>query len=522
MKKTQSKRVLTFPENPGCYLFRNFEGKVIYVGKAKNLNKRISSYLVNKERPEKEKRLLENYRKIDFFITDSETEALILENNLIKKYMPKYNILLKDSKRYAYIEMTKEEFPRLLIARDRNLKNKIFGPFVSGNIRDLVLQTLQRSFQIRTCKKLPKKACLRFQLNLCSAPCVNQISKENYNQRVDSVEMVLSGHVKELIKKLKEKMKGSSINHKFEEALVYRDQINALEWLNEKQNVERKKKFNEDIINYIIKKDKVYLILFNVHNGILDNKEEFIFDNEEDFLETFIMQYYSENSIPKELILPKKITTTLHNYLEKIKGSKLKITIPLIGQKKDLLKLIKKNIEKTFFKNEVHLNDLKEKLKLEFIPKVIECFDVSHLSGTANVASMVSFNHGVPDKSNYRRFKLRTDKNDDYSGIKEAVSRRYSRLLKENKDFPDLIIIDGGKGQLTVAVRELIKLGLKIPTISIAKREEEIYVPGRMLPLKIAKTSKASILVQQIRDEAHRFAIKYNKLLRKKIMKNEI
>ena len=508
---------INLPNEPGCYLFKDKNENVIYVGKAKNLKKRVKQYSQKNDFDIKTQSMLDYVKSLDFVATDNEVEALILENTLIKKHQPKYNIRLKDAKTHSYILLTEEEYPRVLIARRKNGKGKYFGPFVSANERDYILQFLKKTFLIRSCKKLPKKPCLRYHINLCDAPCIGLISKDDYSKKIDNVKLILKGHTDKLLKKLQIDMEFSSQNNNFESALKLRNQINAIEHLNERQNMQREKKFNEDIINYEIKDDQVYLMLFNIYKGTLNNKAEFVFTYNNDFLEEFIVQYYSDNPVPKELIVPKKLTESIETFLEEKKGSKIKIIKPEKGEKRQLLNLVLKNIEITFFADIDKVETLKTKLNLQENPNVIECFDISHLSGTSTAGSMVQFRNGKPDKSNYRRFKIRSIEGiDDTAAIAEVVRRRYFRLKSEDAELPDLIIIDGGIGQLNFALQELEKLNLKIPIISIAKQFEEIYIPGRIHPLRASKKDKALQFIQEIRDEAHRFAIKYNRLLRKK------
>jgi excinuclease ABC subunit C len=508
---------LTLPNSPGCYLFKDKKDKIIYIGKAKNLKKRIKSYYQKTDLDVKTQSMLEHVENIDFVLTDNEIEAIILENTLIKKHQPKYNIRLKDAKSHSYILLTKEKYPKVVIARRKTSKGLFYGPFVSAQERDYILQFLRKTFMLRTCKKLPKKPCLRYHINLCEAPCMGNITEKVYNEKIYKVKMLLSGKSKDLIKNLHTEMKFYSENQDFEHAIKIRNQINSIEHLNEQQKMQREKKFNEDIINFKIKDNQVYLILFNVYKGTLSNKNEFVFENNEDFFEEFVIQYYSENPIPKEIIIPQKISQSVKQYLEQKNKKKVKITIPQKGEKKQLLSLVLKNIENTFFADVEKIENLKNKLNLQENPNVIECFDISHLSGTSTVGSMVQFRNGRPDKTNYRRFRVRTIQGiNDVASISEVVRRRYYRLLKEDSEFPNLIIIDGGIGQLNAAIRELNKLNLKIPIISIAKQFEEIYIPGELQPLRLSKNDKALNFIQEIRDEAHRFAIKYNVLLRKK------
>lgn len=511
------------PTKPGCYLYKNEKDEIIYIGKAKDLKKRVASYFQKRDHDEKTLALINNISDFDYIVTENEVEALLLENTLIKEHKPKYNIDLKDSKKYASIEITDEKFPRLLIARTKHGRGEFFGPFVSGQKRDYIINFLKKTFKLRTCKRLPKKACMRYHINLCDAPCTGNISKDDYDKKIRDIKYVLKGKTKELIEELNKEMKTSSEKLEFEKAIELRNQINALKSLSEKQNMERDRKYNEDIIHYTVYENQVFLLLFNVYKGTLTNKEDFIFDYKKDFLEEFLVQYYSENKIPKEIIVPEKIDSSIVDFLNHKKGRKVILTVPEKGEKKNLLLLAKKNLELSFFGDITKVEELQKKLKLNDLPSVIECFDISHLSGTSAVGSMVQFRNGKPDKNNYRRFKIISEEGfqDDFVAMMEVVLRRYTRLVKEKAQMPDLIIIDGGKGQLNCALSVLETLSLRIPSISIAKKFEEIYLPGRKTPLRLDKKEKALKFIQEIRDEAHRFAIGYNRLLRKKtIMKS--
>ena len=509
--------VETLPNNPGCYLFKDDYDKILYIGKAKNIKKRVKSYFQKDILDPKTKNLVKNIESVDIIVTDNEFEALILENNLVKKHQPKFNIDLKDAKSFAYIQLTKEDFPRVLLSRRKIGYDKFYGPFVSAQERDYILRFLRKTFTLRTCKKMPKKPCLRYHIKLCNAPCIDLISKEEYGRKIENIKLILSGKTNKLLKKLDKEMNSASEMLDFEKAMMIRNQITAITHLTERQNMQRTKKYDEDILNYTIKDDKVYLMLFNIHKGTLVNKNEFVFDFHDEFLEEFIVRYYSESPIPKEVIIPKVVSDATSTFLSKEKKSKVTITVPKRGEKKQLLSLVLKNIEIAFFSDTKKVDELKKKLLLQETPRVIECFDISHISGTSTVGSMVQFRNGKPDKSNYRRFKIRTVKGvDDYAAISEVVRRRYTRLKNEDETLPNLIAIDGGKGQLNAALAELEKLELKIPIISIAKQFEEIYMPGASHPLCLAKKEKALQFIQEIRDEAHRFAIKYNRLLRKK------
>lgn len=505
------------PTSPGCYLFRDIAHFIIYIGKAKNIRKRVRSYFQNKQWDPKTQMLLRSINVIDFVVTNTEVEAFILENTLIKKYQPKYNINLKDAKTYAFLQLTDEEFPRLIVARRKEQAGRFYGPFISGQERDYIYEFLNRTLALRTCRKFPKCPCLRYHIHVCDAPCVGYISQEEYADKIDKAHLILSGKVTELLRTIDAEMKEASHQLEFEKALLLRNQKEAIQHLQERQNMQRNLSYNEDIVNFLIRDNTVYLMLFNVYKGTLSQKNEFVFAYNHDFLEEFVIQYYSENPVPSEVILPQKLSDSIPSFLKQKRKKNVALIIPKKGSKKQLLDLVQKNIEITFFADLTKIEELQKKLHLQNTPHIIECFDISHLSGTSTVGSMVQFRNGKPDKTNYRRFKIRTVEGiDDVAAIAEVVRRRYARLRQENLEMPHLVILDGGRGQLNVALHELEKLGLKIPMIAIAKGFEEIYLPGVLQPLRLERKDKALQFVQEIRDEAHRFAITYNRLLRKK------
>ncbi len=508
------------PDDPGCYLFSDESGEIIYIGKAKNLKKRVASYFQKTDHDPKTTNLIARIASVSMMVTNTETEALLLENNLIKKHLPKYNIDLKDAKRFAYIELTKEPFPRIGFARRTSTAGATyFGPFVSAADRDALLRVIKRVFRLRSCRKLPKRACLRYHMKSCSAPCIGVISEEDYHLQVERAAALLKGKSGELLVSLRSEMAEYSAHQDYEHALLLRNQIGAIEHLAERQHVERPKETDQDVIGYTVADDTVFLMVFSVEKGLLSGKQEYSFDYREDFFEEFLVQYYADRTPPAELILPHGVDEALSGYLTEKKGRSVQVTVPKIGEKKKLLDLVEKNIEQAFLKNELKVRDLQANLDLPDPPEVIECFDISHLSGTSMVGSMVQFRGGMPDKKNYRRFKIKTIEGiDDVASIAEVVRRRYYRLLEEHTDLPDLIIVDGGKGQLTAARDVLQGLDLDIPVIAIAKRNEEIYVPGEMLPLQLDPKGMALRYIQEIRNEAHRFAIAYHKLLRSKKM----
>ncbi|MEM4755833.1 MAG: excinuclease ABC subunit UvrC [Candidatus Woesearchaeota archaeon] len=503
------------PSAPGCYLFKDSEGKVLYVGKAANLKKRVSQYALTKQLDPKTKALLSHVTSVDVIVTNTEVEAFLLENTLIKKYQPHYNINLKDAKRYAYLAITNEPFPRLITVRKR--EGEVYGPFVSGTERDDLQQLLVKLFKLRTCNTLPKRACLRYHLGICSAPCIGAVDPHEYAQSVDHARQVLKGKSTTLLAVLEQKMTEASAAQAYEQALQYRNQIQALQALLQRQAVERSPVHNEHVLHYLLEHDQVHVLVFVVEKGMLGQKQEFCFAYHEDWFEEFLVQYYSQEPLPQELILPQSVSPAMQDYLNQKAGRQVRITIPQKGEKKQLLDLALLNLQSSVYGAEQKVMALQKALGMQSLPAVIECIDISHLSGSSTVASLVQFVNGKPNKSGYRRFAIKTVEGiNDVASIAEVVKRRYGRLAAEGLAMPDLVVIDGGKGQLRAAYDTLRMLGIMIPVISLAKQFEEIYVPGKPLPIRLDKKSMALQLLQEIRDEAHRFALTYHRLLRKK------
>ncbi|MCP1662499.1 MAG: excinuclease ABC subunit C [Methanocalculus sp. MSAO_Arc1] len=507
----------SIPELPGSYLFRDGEERVIYVGKAKNLRKRVQSYFSKKTTDPKTAVLVDAIRSVDFIATDDETEALILENTLIKQYQPKYNIDLKDAKSYAFIHLSDDPYPRIGIARRTGQDGRYFGPFVSGRERNSLLAMVKKTFGIRSCRRLPKRPCLRYHIGTCKAPCTGTVTEEEYQERVRQAELVLKGKATHLIAELKQEMERLSSGCDYESAIAVRDTITALENLSGRRMTARKHASDGDVIHYRRSGGEVFLLLFHQRNGTLMGKEEYRFDESPEFLSEFLVQYYSDHDVPAEVIIPEPVDDAITGYLRSIRGKNVDLTIPKQGAKRELLDLAGKNVDLTWFSGEERVHALQRTLRLHTLPWTIEGFDISHLQGTAAVGAMVRFTGGRPDKRSYRRFSLKTaDGGDDPGAIREVVRRRYSRLIREGRDLPDLVVIDGGKAQLYAAEAELQKLGSAIPVIAIAKREEEIWMPKIPYPLPITPDSPESLLIQEIRDEAHRFALSYNRILRRK------
>ncbi|HOK40849.1 MAG TPA: excinuclease ABC subunit UvrC, partial [bacterium] len=525
------------PDKSGVYLFKNKEGKIIYVGKAISIKKRVKSHFLNADNSIKQNYLIKNVFDIDYIITNNETEAFLLESNLIKKYEPKFNVRFKDDKRYPYLAVTiKEKFPRLILTRKPILDCLNFGPFLSAFEARKIIDLAQKLFKIHKCKNPENKkerACLNFNINLCSAPCQNYISEIEYKKQINNLIKFLKGDVQDLINDLKTKMLDESKNYNFEKAAEYRDLINALNNLNIKQFAEKSIDYNYDVIAIKENGNNFVIVKLIVRDGKIYGKENYFFQIENTFDfndvldEFFKKEYMFTDFIPKEIIVNVDFENKLiyEKWLSDKTGYKVEINQISKGIKYNTLKLAEKNAEnllkieeqKFIDKNKL-IYDLKTILNLKKYPYYIEAFDISNIAGKEQVASMVVCINGRMQKKFYRRFKIRSVTGiDDFAAIAEVVFRRYKRLKDENEKLPDLIIIDGGKGQLSAALNSLNELNISlndVDVISIAKKNEEIYLPNQSEPILIPKDSSLLKFIQVIRDEAHRFAINYHKKLR--------
>ncbi len=519
----------TLPQDPGVYQFKDKENQIIYIGKAKNLRRRVSSYFKNtSQQSTKTQVLVKNIVNLEVIIVDNEVEALLLENKLIKKHSPKYNINLKDAKTYAYLLLTNEEFPRLMTTRNSNAKGKLFGPYTDGSARREVYDLCLKLFKLRVCKNMPKRACLNYHLNLCTAPCVLHVNKEQYLQQVTHATRFLKGEIQESLTILEQEMQQASQHQQYEIALEKRRQRDALLHLKEKQKVDLIKHIDQDFLVYAQDNTRAFIELFSVTKGVISGKKEFRFELQDDLLEEFITLYYSQNPPPHEIVINtafwknEEERKTIEAYLTKQKGSNVKVTIPQRGEKKELLLLAEKNAQYGF--ENTTLKEIQEKLYLPNLPVVIECFDISNLGTQHVVAGMAQWVNGKPNKSNYRRFEIQSvqGRQDDFAAMYEVISRRYKRLRDENQAFPDLIIIDGGKGQLGMATKALQELGLQIPIMGLAKQEEEIYLPKEETPHQFPTNSAMMLLIRSIRDSVHNYVLSYNKKKRQMQFKEQI
>ena len=537
-------QIKELPDKPGVYQMKDETGDIIYVGKAKSLRKRVRSYFRKANHTFKTKIMIDHIDDFDYIVTDTEVEAYILEANLIKKYQPKFNIRLKDDKSYPYIKVTtNEDFPRVFKTRVvKNDGNKYFGPFADVNAIYKTINVLKDLFSLRTCKReinegeTYDRPCLNYHIDKCHGPCIGEISKKEYNELIDKVLMFLSGRQTELIDKIEEKMYKASDNNDFENAAKYRDQMEALKEVTRQQKVMSASSKDQDIMAVAQgEEDQACVQLLLVRNGRLMGQEHFILEgvaeeNVEQIMGSFLQQYYEQApQIPDEVLLNTEIDSAelLAQRLRQKKGRKVKVQKPVQGEKKRLIEMAMRNAKQNLKKEEIRekyrkkqteqaIKELQAELEMDNPPEHIEGFDISNIQGRDSVASLVVFKGGTPSKQDYRRFKIKTVEGaDDFASMQEVIERRYNRLLKEDRKLPDLILIDGGKGQLSAAYEILEKLDLKDqPVIGLAKKEEEIFKPNKSEPIIISHRSPALQLLQRVRDEAHRFAVSYHRKLR--------
>lgn len=517
---------ITIPSQSGIYMMKDAEDKIIYIGKAKNLRNRVRTYFT-KNQNYKTQKLVEKISDIEFILTDNESEAFLLESNMIKRYRPAFNIELKDQQRYTYLRITNEQYPRLLVARRTRTgeflgAGRIYGPFTYGSSKMLSAGLLRKAFKIRICKKLPKEACLEYHLGNCEAPCQFKDAQKKYGQYVKELESVLKGKEKleDFCHRLEEEMKEASMSQKYERAREIHDTLHRLQNLQTNQKMELRKNYDEEYFGIRIKEQTALVMSFRQTNGVIKDRNRFSFDLVGDnSFSSFLSQYYSTNSIPRFIVvneLPEK-KEILEQIFSKNAGFKVNIIMPTGGKRKEMIDLIMKNIALYHSKgSDPALVELQEKLNLSDIPKIIECFDISNHGEDFAVGSMSRFIDGRPAKSGYRKFRIRTvHGRDDFAMIKEIIKRRYIKLKKEKTELPDLILVDGGKGQLGAALDALENVGVKIPCISLAKENEEVHLPKTKEPLIIPKSNQGLKILQYARDEAHRFGISYNRALRK-------
>ncbi len=542
------------PTQPGVYLMKSKDGEIIYVGKAINLRSRVRSYFqASRHHSPKTKLLADEIEDVEYIVTDSEVEALILESNLIKQHSPWFNIRLKDDKNYPYLKVTvNEDFPRVLLVRRRLSDGaRYFGPYTSTSAVRNTLKFLRRLFPIRTCNGNLKpgarqRPCLNYHIGRCLAPCVGLISKEDYGKIIDEVCLFLEGRHERLIPDLKAKMRQASEKLQFEQAAKLRDRISALEQVVEKQKIVAANDVEQDILGYARVGDLACIQVFFVRNGKLIGRDHFMLDcrvdeSESQIVTAFVKQYYHENEvIPKEILANTILeeAPVIEQWLSNLRKNRVYLRRPQRGNKKALVEMANENAQLVL--DEMRAQEQRQveeiqrglwELERAFeLPKSlhrIEAYDISNIQGNLTVASMVVMIDGKAANDQYRRFRIESTegKPNDYLAMQEVIRRRFLRGLQEIageiegdrfKELPDLVVIDGGKGQLSSAIAIREELGLQIPFIGLAERFEEIYLEKRGTPLILPKESQGLYLLQRLRNEAHRFALSYHRQLRSK------
>ncbi len=516
------------PDSPGVYLMKDGENRVIYVGKAASLRNRVSQYFREQDSP-KNRILVKNIEDFEYIVTENEVEALVLEANLIKEHMPRYNVKLRDDKAYPYIKITNEEYPRICISRRRVQDgSQYFGPYPSSKaVRELI--KMASGFGVRRCrKKLPCPPCLNYYIKQCAAPCLGEVTKEEYQDIIKNVINFLKGKRTQIIRSLEDEMNRLSKTQEYEAAARIRDQINALQELSQKQRVSMPVHKEQDVIAIAVSGYTTSLQLFHIGEGRLKGRETFSLNtagsDEKEVVSSFIKQYYQDIDPPEEIITQMEIDD--ESMALWLAGRNSKLKTPRSGTERGLMDLANENARTLLNmkmlakgKNEA-LTELQIALALPVMPSAIEAFDISNIGGADATGSLVAFENGEPDKRNYRRFKIKTIRGaDDFAMMGEVITRAYARRKEEGKRMPDLILIDGGKGQLNAALASLEKLGLKLNTAALAKEFEYIFLPERKAPVILPKDSPALRLLQRIRDESHRFALGYHRKLRGKRLK---
>ena len=527
MNKIREKLKLLTAE-PGCYLMKDNTGKIIYVGKAKNLKRRVSSYF-NREHTGKTKALVENIRDFEYIVTESEVESLLLEINLIKKYSPKYNIMLKDNKSYPYIEITNEKYPRLIISRPRNLKNhkgKLFGPYPNANAARKTVQLLNRIYPFKKCHTMDKRVCLYYHIGECLGYCENKNLSGDSKKMVSEVTNFLRGNYDDVIKKIKFLMQEASDKLNFERAIEYKEMLDYIDKVLEKQKISLNDGVSRDVINYYVKNDYVSLQVLHLRDGRINMRDGEVFPLIDDLVDTlcyYVTSFYDKNEVPKEVLVTDSFDTEL---ISKVINTK--VLVPQKGIKKKLVnmaydnakvvleekfELILRDDKRTFVANEelgklVGISNLKR----------IETFDNAHLFGTFTVSGMVVFTNGKPDRKEYRKYKITSNSKDDYHTMQEVIYRRYYRVLHDKLQRPDLIIVDGGIIQINAAKEILNSLYLDIPVLGLKKNDKHTTTAliDNEKEYKIDKTSDVFHLLTRIQDEVHRYTINYHKEIRSK------
>lgn len=550
-----SEKLETLPAKPGVYQFKSSQGKVIYVGKAQSLRARVRQYFQKSRAPEpRVDALVSHIADVQLIVTDTEVEALILEANLIKKLKPRYNVILKDDKSYPYIVITHEPYPRVFVTR-RIIKDgsRYFGPYTDVKTMRFALKTVRDIFMIRSCNYDMTeesigagkfKVCLDYHIKRCEGPCEAIVSRAHYNAMINQAAQVLKGKTDALVSGLDREMEALSSEMRYEDAARIRDRLRALTVYAERQKVATGSDIDRDILSIAAKDDDACGVIFRVREGKVLGSRHYYLSNVEGKPEAVLMEtlvervYLDEEDLPPELVLSSAPGSEelVREWLSGRRGSDVRLTVPKGGEALKLVSMVRNNAQ--YYLDELQIQRMKRgdfvphalkalmgDLRLPAPPRRIECFDISTIQGSDTVASMAVFVDAKPRKSEYRKFKIRSVTGpDDFASMEEVIRRRFSRMLEQGEAPPDLVVIDGGKGQLSTAVSVLADLHLgTIPLIGLAKRLEEVFVPGQSDPLMIARTSAGLRLLQQIRDEAHRFAVTYHRSVRtKRLLRTEL
>jgi excinuclease ABC subunit C len=544
----------TLPTKAGVYIMKDGRGAVIYVGKAINLRSRVRSYFQNSVDHPKTVRLAASVEDIDFVITGSELEALILEMNLIKRYRPKYNVRLKDDKRYPYIKVHwADDFPKVTVTRRMDLSDgsRYFGPYTSAWAVHQTLDLLRKVFPYLTCNRQitgrDERACLYYDIKLCGGPCIGAVSREEYRATIQRLMDFLNGRSNQVVSQLYARMEAASQRLDFEAAAQIRDQLGAIERVVEKQKIVSLTNVDQDVIAFARQDGDTCAQIFFIRGGKLIGQEHFLLDGTEDeecetIMAEFVKQFYDEAAyVPPEVLLPDQVqeARVIERWLGEKRGTKVALKVPRRGKKRELIKMAAENAAETLSMLRAQweadrsrhvdaLSELQEALDLPEPPSRIECYDISTTQGTLTTGSMVVFTQGVPLKRDYRRFNVRgLERPDDFAAMRQVLTRRFRRWQEVDRTksdtawaiLPDLLLIDGGKGQLGVAVEVLTEFGLmdRVPVAALAKQNEELFVPGRESSIRLPRRSQGLYLVQRVRDEAHRFAISHHRQRRGKV-----
>jgi excinuclease ABC subunit C len=543
------------PTQPGVYLFRDGDGRVVYVGKAKSLRSRLSNYFTGDHHP-RTRAMVEAAREVEWIVTDSELEALHLEVSLIKQHRPRYNVRYRDDKSYPYLAVTlDEDVPRARVMRGPKRKGvRYYGPFAHAYAIRETLDLLLRTFPVRTCSqgvfdrcRRRNRPCLLYDIERCSGPCVGAVSPEVHREIVDELCDFLDGNTKPVVKRLQDHMRSAAAREEFEMAAKLRDQLENVNKVIERQQMVSSERDEMDVIGLAEDDLEAAFQVFFIRKGRVTGRKGFIVDKVEDLappqlVARFLERLYFDTQVPRQVLVPVEPAdhSLIEEWLNRSRGGPVKVRMPQRGEKRALLETVTENARQAFAQHKMkrasdfaartrQLNELRDALEMPDGPLRIECFDISNTGPTEAVGSMVVFEDGLPKRSDYRRFAIKwTEGPDDFAMMAEVIRRRFARSLEQEQDGvrrfrfaypPNLVVIDGGKGQLSAAVEAMEELGVQgVTTVSLAKRMEEVFVPDRAEPIKIPRTSEALYLLQQVRDEAHRFALTYHRLRRGKRM----